>query len=260
MITEQRSVDLAERLDQAATTRTTIAPLSKDEAAFDAADAYRVQERLVQRRVERGARVLGGKLGLTSKAKQVAMGVHEPLYAWITSDMARISGGILDLDELIHPRVEPEIAFVLGRPLRGADVGVTEVLAATDRVCAALDVIDSRYDGFSFTHPDAVADNGSSAAFALGTDLVEPTMDLALAACNLEVDGVITDSAAGAAVMGHPAEAVAFMVRALARIDRGLEAGWVVLSGGLTAPVPMTPGRTVTSTIAGIGSVTLTAK
>jgi 2-oxo-3-hexenedioate decarboxylase len=258
MSDEQQVRELAERLDTAARERSTTKPLSAD-TELDTATAYRVQEALVGLRVARGARVVGGKLGLTSKAKQIAMGVHEPLYGLVTSDMVLPSGGVLPLEQLIHPRVEPEVAFVLNAPVAGPGATAADVLAATGYVCVALDVIDSRYDGFSFTHVDAIADNGSSSVFALGNDLVAPTMDLALAACVLEVDGEVTDSAAGAAVMGHPATAVAFMANALATVGKRLEAGWVVLSGGLTAPVAMSPGRTVTATVAGIGSVTLTA-
>jgi 2-keto-4-pentenoate hydratase len=250
---------LAEALDNAARNRTTIAPLTADND-LDAADAYRVQDRGIALRVARGERIVGGKLGLTSKAKQVAMGVHEPLYGIITSAMSIPGGGPLELGQLIHPRVEPEVAFVLGEPVEGPDATGSDVLAATAYVCAALDVIDSRYEGFSFKHVDAVADNASSSVFALGSDLVRPTMDLALAGCVLEVDGVVADTASGAAVMGHPAASVAFMANSLAKVGRRLEAGWVVLSGGLTAPVPMVAGRTVTATIAGIGSVTVTAK
>jgi 2-oxo-3-hexenedioate decarboxylase len=251
--------ELAGRLDDAATGRSPITAVTK-EADLDLAGAYRVQTAVVQRRVARGERIVGGKLGLTSRAKQRAMGVDQPLYALVTSGMARADGAVLDLGELIHPRVEPEIAFVLGEPLEGPSVTVADVLAATRYVCPALDVIDSRYEGFSFTHLDAVADNASSAAFALGNDFSSPARDLSLAGCVLEVDGQVVDSAAGAAVMGHPAAAVAFMANQLAATGRRLEAGWVVLSGGLTAPVPLTPGRTVTATINGLGSVTLGAR
>jgi 2-oxo-3-hexenedioate decarboxylase len=248
----------AEQLDDAATKRVPIAPLSTD-PDLDQATAYRVQDAVVGRRLARGDRLVGGKLGLTSKAKQIAMGVDKPLHAYVTSGMTYPDGATLQLEDFIHPRVEPEIAFVLAEPLQGPGVTVADVLAATRFVCPALDVIDSRYEGFSFKHLDAIADNASSAAFALGNDFSAPTGDLALAGCVLEVDGKIVDSATGAAVMGHPAEAVAFMANQLVATDRRLEAGWVVLSGGLTAPVPMVPGRTVTATIAGLGSVTLSA-
>jgi 2-oxo-3-hexenedioate decarboxylase len=249
---------LAESLDTAARTRTTVAPLSAD-TELDPVTAYQVQEQVVALRVARGERVIGGKLGLTSKAKQVAMGVHQPLHGIVTSGLA-ITGGALPLGELIHPRVEPEVAFILKEPVSGPDATASDVLAATSYVCVALDVIDSRYEGFAFKYVDAIADNASSAAFALGDDLVAPTMDLALAGCTLEVDGEVADTASGAAVMGHPAAAVAFMANSLAETGKRLEAGWVVLSGGLTAPVPMKAGRTVTATIAGIGSVSLTAR
>jgi 2-oxo-3-hexenedioate decarboxylase len=248
----------AERLDAAATGQKPVAPLSAD-GLDDARTAYEVQMALIGLRRERGERLVGGKLGLTSKAKQIAMGVHEPLYAFVTSGMLRASGERLRLDELIHPRVEPEIAFVLGAPLEGPGVQIADVLAVTRYLVPALDVIDSRYEGFSFTHVDAIADNASSAAFALGDDLVEPHGDLALTGCVLEVDGQVVDSAAGAAVMGHPAAAVAFMANQLAQVGGRLEAGWVVLSGGLTAPVPLRPGINVTATISGLGSVTLGA-
>lgn len=249
----------AARLDDAATGTAPIAPLSGD-GLTDLAVAYEVQRGVVGLRLGRGERLVGGKLGLTSRAKQIAMGVDRPLYGLVTSGMARNSGSRLLLEELIHPRVEPEIAFVLGEPLEGPGVTVADVLAATRYVCPALDVIDSRYEGFRFTHLDAIADNASSAVFALGDDLVEPKGDLALTGCVLEVDGRVVESAAGAAVMGHPAAAVAYMANQLVATDRRLEAGWVVLSGGLTAPVPLLPGSTVTATLSGLGSVTLGAE
>ncbi|MDV7241804.1 MULTISPECIES: 2-keto-4-pentenoate hydratase [Rhodococcus] len=249
----------ASRLDEAATNLTTVLPLTTDGLA-DIATAYRVQDALVKCRRDRGERLVGGKLGLTSKAKQIAMGVDRPLYGMVTSGMLRSSGSRLSLKELIHPRVEPEIAFVLGEPLEGPDVTVADVLAATRYLCPALDVIDSRYEGFSFKHLDAIADNASSAAFALGDDLVEPHGDLALTGCVLEVDGQVVESATGAAVMGHPAAAVAFMANQLVSVGRRLEAGWVVLSGGLTAPVPLRSGSTIAATISGLGTVTLSAE
>ncbi|MDQ0380927.1 2-keto-4-pentenoate hydratase [Amycolatopsis thermophila] len=249
----------AARLDDAAVSGTTVAPLTGDGLA-DLTTAYQVQNALIKLRQGRGERIVGGKLGLTSKAKQIAMGVDKPLYGVVTSGMVRASGTRLPLKELIHPRVEPEIAFVLGAPLEGPGVTVADVLAATRYLCPALDVIDSRYEGFSFKHLDAIADNASSAAFALGDDLVEPQGDLALTGCVLEVDGQVVQSAAGAAVMGHPAAAVAFMANQLVAAGGRLEEGWVVLSGGLTAPVPLQPGSTVTATVSGLGSVTLGAE
>ncbi len=254
-MTDLSLVELSSRLDQAATTRITIPPLTEQTELTENA-AYQIQRGVVDARIGRGARLLGGKLGLTSRAKQIAMGVDEPLYGFVTSDMLA-DGSELDLDALIHPRVEPEIAFVLAEPVQGPDATAADVLGATSYVCAALDVIDSRYHGFSFTHLDAIADNASSAGFALGTDLVRPTLDLAAVGCLLDVDGVIADSASGAAVLGHPAASVAFMANALARRGQRLEAGWVVLSGGLTATVPMKPGSTVTASVTGIGSVSL---
>lgn len=249
----------AARLDKAATECAPVGPLTGD--GLDGVEtAYQVQSELVRLRIARGERLVGGKLGLTSKAKQRAMGVDKPLYGLVTGGMARPSGTRLPLAELIHPRVEPEIAFVLGEAVEGPDVTAADVLAATRYVCPALDVIDSRYEGFSFKHLDAIADNASSAVFALGEDFTSPNRDLALTGCLLEVDGQVAESAAAAAVMGHPAVAVAFMANQLALRGQRLEAGWVVLSGGLTAPVPLRPGSTVTATISGLGSATLGAE
>ncbi|HWD03305.1 MAG TPA: fumarylacetoacetate hydrolase family protein [Amycolatopsis sp.] len=249
----------AARLDDAATGRKPIGPLT-GEGLDGVETAYRVQNELVRLRVARGERLVGGKLGLTSKAKQRAMGVDKPLYGLVTSGMARPSGTRLALSELVHPRVEPEVAFVLGQALEGPDVTIADVLAATRHVCPALDVIDSRYEGFAFKHLDAIADNASSAVFALGDDFSPPPPELTLTGCVLEVDGQVIESAAGAAVMGQPAAAVAFMANQLALRGGRLEAGWVVLSGGLTAPVPLKPGGTVSATISGLGSVTLGAE
>lgn len=248
----------ATRLDVAATDCSPVSPLSAD-GLDDVKTAYEVQNALISLRLKRGERLVGGKLGLTSRAKQIAMGVDKPLYGMVTSGMLRTSGTRLSLKEFIHPRVEPEIAFILGKPLEGPGVTVADVLAASRYLCPALDVIDSRYEGFSFTHVDAIADNASSTAFTLGDDVVEPRGDLALSGCVLDVDGRIVESAAGAAVMGHPAAAVAFMANQLAEAGGRLEAGWVVLSGGLTAPVPLRPGISVTATISGLGSVTIGA-
>jgi 2-oxo-3-hexenedioate decarboxylase len=247
---------LAKRLHEAARTRQATTQLTASEPDLSLDDAYAIQQAVVEARVGEGHRVVGAKLGLTSRAKQVAMGVHEPLYAYVTSDMARL-GEEIRLSEFIHPRVEPEIVFRLGRDLSGPGCTAADVLAATEYVLCGLEIIDSRYDGFSFTLADAVADNASSAGFVLGPRVERPTTDLALIGCVLEVDGEVVDSAAGAAVMGHPAEAVAMLANWLAGRGEVLRKDWIVLSGGLTAAVPLQPGTTVTAGFAELGSVTV---
>jgi 2-keto-4-pentenoate hydratase len=169
----------------------------------------------------------------------------------------------LELDEplsvgtKIHPRVEPEIAFLLCEDLAGPGVGVRDVAAATRAVCAALEVIDSRYRDFRFRLPDVVADNASAAGFVLGPPVRAEDLDLATLGCVLERNGEVAGTAAGAAVMGHPAAAVAWLANELGRAGEAVRAGWVVLSGGLTAPAPLGVGDHVTATFAHLGPVTL---
>ncbi|MFD1539800.1 2-keto-4-pentenoate hydratase [Nonomuraea guangzhouensis] len=248
---------LADFLHTAARQVTEVDPWNHGAAGFDLATAYQVQDAVVARRVAEGERIVGAKLGLTSRAKQQAMGVHEPLYAWLTDAMNHPAEKPLQLDGFIHPRVEPEIAFVMAQPLKGPGVGVLDVLAATGAVAGALEIIDSRYRDFRFTLPDAVADNASSAAFVLGPLQHPADFDLSLVGCVLEVDGQAIDSAAGAALLGHPAEAVAALANDLGRRGISLEPGWVILAGGLTAPVALSPATSVVARFSRLGTVRL---
>jgi 2-oxo-3-hexenedioate decarboxylase len=162
----------------------------------------------------------------------------------------------LTLAELIHPRVEPEIAFILSDDLAGPGVTNHDVLDATAGVCAALEIIDSRFADFRFTAADVVADNTSAARFVLGPTRVDATFDLALVGCLLELGPDLVATAAGAAVLGHPAAAVAQLANALGARNERLEAGWVVLSGGLTPAVALAVGGFVTATFGrGLGRV-----
>lgn len=220
--------------------------------------AYLAQDIALADRRARGEVVTGVKLGLTSRAKQQQMGVDEPSVAWLTDTMALPAGLPVPRDRLIHPRAEPEIAFVLGRPLRGPGVTAASALAAVDRVYGAIEIIDSRYSGFKFTLADAVADNNSSGVYVTGpiSRRVED-LDLALEACLLEVDGDIVDSATGAAVLGHPAEALAFAANTLGARGHGLEAGWTVLTGGMTDAIAVAPGSRVAVHFTSLGSITV---
>jgi 2-oxo-3-hexenedioate decarboxylase len=232
-----------------------IAPFSDTEPDLDLDTAYAVQRIVIQAKLDAGERIVGAKLGLTSRAKQQAMGVSDPLYGWLTSGMVAATGVPLDLSGLIHPRVEPEIAFLIGEELRGPAT-VTSVLDATEAVFGALEVLDSRYEDFRFTLPDVVADNASSARFVLGSVALPPAQagDLRLTGVVLRRDGEVVATAAGGAVMGHPAASVAWLVNQLAERRESLPAGSLVLSGGLTAPVPLGPGSCVSAEFDGLGS------
>jgi 2-oxo-3-hexenedioate decarboxylase len=231
-------------------------PITDEWPDLSLADAYAVQDEVLRRKVAAGEKVIGVKLGLTSRAKQQRMNVHAPLTGWLTDAMVLPAGVPVPQDELIHPRAEPEIVFVLGRSLEGPGVTAASAMAAVEMVYGGLEIIDSRYRNFRFTLPDVVADNASSAKFVVGGVGRRPEeLDLALEAVLVEVDGAIVDSATGAAVQGHPAEALALAANDLGRRGLRLEAGWIVLTGGMTDAVFAPPGSTVGAHFPNLGSV-----
>ncbi len=234
-------VVLAKRLAAAVADRAPIPPLTESDPTFDAAAAYRVQQEGIRERLAAGERVIGYKLGLVSRAKQGAMGVSQPLWGVVTDGMVQSEEIPLDLTTLIHPRAEPEIAFLLGRAVDGPTATVATVLAATEGVLPAIEVLDSRYLDFRFALPDVIADNASAARILIGEGMV------------LRLNGEVVDTAAGAAIAGHPAAAVAWLARQVGH----LPAGSMVLSGGLTAPVELVPGAVVTAEYTSLGVVTL---
>ncbi|HVB45897.1 MAG TPA: fumarylacetoacetate hydrolase family protein [Streptosporangiaceae bacterium] len=255
------ATDLAARLIEAADKRTGIEALTTACGPFDFETAYQVQDAVVADRVSRGAGLVGAKLGLTSVAKQRQMNVDEPLYGWLTGDMAIDVGQSLRCDLFIQPRCEPEIAFVLKDDLAGQHVTASQVLAATAAVHPAIDVLDSRFAGYLFTLPDVVADNASGAGFVVGGQATDPAgIDLRLTGVVLEKNGELVATAAGAAVLGHPAASVAWLVRALAGRGRGLTAGQVVLSGALTEAVPVAPGDVVVARFDRLGTIELACR
>jgi 2-oxo-3-hexenedioate decarboxylase len=246
----------AATLAAAARNSTAMAPLTDTYPDLDVATAYRIQDALVAERLRSGSAVVGAKLGLTSAAKQQQMNVDSPIYGWLTDDMALDLGAPLECARFIQPRCEPEVAFLLARDLAGTQVTAAHVLAATEAVMPAVDVLDSRYAGYKFTLPDVVADNASSAGFVLGGSIVDPRgIDLRLVGCVLEHNGTVVATAAGAAVLGHPAASVASLVRSLAARDRGLTAGQVIMAGALTEAVAVAPGDTVVARIDRLGTV-----
>jgi len=236
------------------------APLTDEWPDLDLATAYQIQDEMLRRRLARGERLTGLKLGLTSAAKQRTMGIDRPLVAWLTDAMALPPGEPIG-PRLIHPRAEPEIVFVLGTRLEGPGVTAPLALEAVASVFCGVEVIDSRFSDFRFTLPDVVADNASAARYVVGPVGLDPAnLDLTLEACLLEVDGAVVDSATGAAVLGHPAHALAFAANALAERGLALEPGWTVLTGGMTDAVPIPPGTTLTAEFTHLGTVLLHAE
>lgn len=194
-----------------------IPPLTETFPGFDVADAYAVQQINLRRRIAAGARLVGHKIGLTSQPMQELLGVAEPDFGYILDDMVLSNDATVPVDRFCAPRVEPEIAFLLHRPLRGPGVTVADVHAATEAVAVALEIVDSRIADWKLTLPDTVADNASSGAVVLG-EWVPFAADLDLPGLHaaLHLDGAEIAAGWGSAVLGDPAAAVAWLANALA--------------------------------------------
>jgi len=224
-------------------------------------DAYRIQLAAVDLRVARGETIVGAKLGLTSRAKQTQMGVDEPIYGWLFDSGTLSPEEPVVVTDQIHPRCEPELVFVLAEDLAGPGITAHDVLDACRVVAGGIEVIDSRYEAFSFTLPDVVADNTSAARHLVGTKGIAPrSADLGLVGCVFDVDGVTESSAAGAALLGDPAYCVALLANHVGEMGHSLRAGWPILAGSLTDAVPLMPGRSVAANYDGLGTVALRAE
>lgn len=234
-----------------------IPPLTASHPDMSVDDAYAVQRAQADAWTAAGARIKGHKVGLTSAAMQRQMGVDQPDFGILLDSMFLPESAPIDTGRFLQPRVEPEIAFVLGRPLSGPGATAADAVAAVEYVLPALEVIDSRIADWKITLPDTIADNASSGGLVLGTRPVRlGDLDLALMGCLLHRDGVLIDTGAGGAVLGSPINALVWLANVLGERGIALEAGHVVLPGSITAAVPVAPGETLTATFAGIGSVT----
>ena len=250
---------LAERLLRAENARSPIPPLTDTYPDLTVADAYAVQRALIAHKLKEGARVVGWKVGLTSRPMQEMFGIDTPDFGHLLDAMALPSGSELPCSQLIAPRVEPEFAFVLARDLAGPGVREEDALAATEAVMVALEVIDSRIEGWRIRLADTIADNASSARFVLGQDRRRPQgLDLAALVLELWVDGEVAAAGKGEAVLGHPARAVAWLANALGELGERLRRGQVVLSGAVVAAVPLRPGQRLAASCPGLGRVELT--
>ncbi|MBU3867225.1 fumarylacetoacetate hydrolase family protein [Streptomyces sp. 4503] len=238
---------LARTLDDAAL-RARAVPRLTDTADLDVETGYAVQRALVERRLARGERLAGIKLGFTSEAKMRQMGVDDLIWGRLTDAMRFTDGATVSLDRFVHPRIEPEIAFLLGSPVTG-HISDEEAAAAVTAVAPAYEIIDSRYEGFRFSLPDVVADNSSSSGFGVGpwreVRSFDPVTGLADLGMALEVDGLTVETGSSAAILGHPLRSVTAAARLAADAGLVLEKGWVVLAGAATAAVPLEPGRQV---------------
>jgi 2-keto-4-pentenoate hydratase len=247
---------IAEALVAAAARRAPIEPLSEGHPAMTALDAYAVQERIAGQRLEAGERLIGWKLGLTSAAMQQQLGVDQPDYAPLLSGHVVAPDGEIAVSELIAPRAEAEIAFILRAPLQGPGVTTADVAEATEAVAAAIEVIDSRIVGWRIKLADTIADMASSARIVVSEQRVPLAgLDLRAVRVHLDRDGVVAAEGVGAAVLGDPLEAVAWAANTLGPLGVTLEAGHIVMPGAMHASIPVAAGDTVAATFDRLGPV-----
>jgi 2-keto-4-pentenoate hydratase len=242
----------ADRLEQARSTNCGLPPFSRDPGGLSAEEAWAIAAEIDRRLEERGGRRTGYKLGWTSDAMREALGIDAPNFGSLWDDMA--TGRTLDMSRLRHPKAEPEFAFLADLALSGSEVSAADVQRA-GRWSVALEVVDPRWESYEFTWRDNTADGSSAAAYALGefvaVEVAPEDLCLTMAWCGEERSGD------GRAAMGSPAEAVAYLVRELAQRDVRLEAGMVVLTGGITAPIDLEPGLEVEVRSPQLGSCSL---
>jgi 2-keto-4-pentenoate hydratase len=254
---QQTRGDIAETLLGAYSSGAPVEPLTARYDDLTVADAYEIQLLQVARWVADGARVKGHKVGLTSPAMQRQMNVDQPDYGHLLDRMFWPEGDPIPLSGFLQPRVEPETAFVLAKPLRGPGVTVADAIAAVGFVLPALELIDSRIRDWKIGLADTIADNASSGGVVLGSSGVAlSAVDLRLAGCNLHKNGELAGTGASGAVLGSPLKALAWLANTVGARGVELEAGQVILPGSVTASIPVGPGDTVTATFAGLGRVT----
>lgn len=248
--------DLAKRLRQAYETGTPIDPLVDERPELTITDAYRIQQEQVRSWVEAGETVKGHKVGLSSPAMQQQMGVDQPDFGHLTSGMFHLEHRPITAP-LLQPRIEPEVAFVLGRELTGPGVTVADAARAVEFVLPALEIVDSRIRDWKISIVDTVADNASSGGVVLGT---KPTpisaVDLRLTGCSLYRSGELLGTGTGSAVLGSPLNALVWLANTIGPLGISLEPGHVVLPGTMTQAFPVRPGETVVAHMDGLGDVT----
>ncbi len=249
-MTDLRS--LAASLDTAARAATAIPQIS-GQSALGVEEAYAVQALSIARRLQRGERRVGVKMGLTSRQKMEQVGVDEVVWGRLTDAMQVPEGGRLDLAAFVHPRVEPEVAYLIGKPLAGR-VSALEALDAVSAVAPALEIIDSRYRDFKFALGDVIADNASSAGFVIGR-WQPPATEVGNLGILLKLDGHPVEIGSTAAILGHPLRSLVAAAELVARWGERLEPGSLVLAGGATAAAPLAAGQHVCGEFQTLGTV-----
>lgn len=267
MIDESDATEIAQRLRQAEHTRTPTRQISQSHPHLTIEDAYAIQRAGVALAAADGRVVKGRKIGLTSRVMQQAVGIDEPDYGVLYDDMFYADGAVVSRDRFIAPRIEVELAFVLGDSLRGPDCTIYDVLRATEYVTPAIEILDARFEmtdpdtGATRTIVDTIADNAADAGIVTGGRVVQPhEVDLRWVSALLFRNGVIEESGVAAAVLNHPANGVAWLANRLAGHGVALEAGELVLAGSFTRPVWVQAGDTFHADFGSLGSIAFSVR
>jgi 2-oxo-3-hexenedioate decarboxylase len=249
---------LAEHLEKAELEAYEVTKITDDYPDMTMSEATDIQWEIRRRKEERGHKIVGMKMGLTSWAKMKQMGVEKPCYGFLADYFSLADGAEVPIDELIHPKVEAEVAFVTNRDLSGPKVTVDEVLSATELVVPAIEIIDSRYKDFKFDLVSVQADNSSSTRYVVGSRAAKPEdFDWSTIGVVMQKNGKVVELGAGASVLDHPAASVAMLASMLHERNEIIPAGTFVMTGGITAAVLVERGDSIIVRYQDLGAVSL---
>jgi 2-oxo-hept-3-ene-1,7-dioate hydratase len=264
VLTKEQQIEAANRLYKAEVERKQIPALTLDYPEMDMSDAYAIQKTWVDQKLASGRKVIGYKVGLTSRAMQMAVNIDEPDYGVLLDDMLFEDGDTLKASDFLDPRIEVELAFVLKKPLFGENVSITDVYNATDYVIPSLELIAARCmrtdpaTGYTRKVYDTISDNAANAGIIMGGRPIKPTeMDLRWAGAMLYLNGKIEETGLAGGVLGHPAKGISWVCKRFAPHGVGLEPGQVILAGSFTRPVPVKAGETIHADFGPLGGIGL---
>ena len=257
-LTEKTIANLATHLETAELEARDVTKITDDYPDMDFSDAYAIQFAIREAKLSRGNQLAGLKMGLTSEAKMNQMGVATPIYGFLMDYMARHDGQEIRVTDLIHPKIEPEIAVVTKKEISGSDCSIEEILDGIDFLVPAMEVIDSRYRDFKFDLKSVIADNTSSSRYVTGGKKTEPNgLDLATLGVVLKKNGEVVATGAGAAVLGHPAKSVSMLAQMLAERGETIPAGTFIMTGAITEAIMVDAGDNITADFQELGSVSI---
>ncbi len=255
-LSKQQVEYLAKHLEDAELQAHDVTNITDDYPDMTCDDAFDIQWEIRHRKEARGTKIVGMKMGLTSRAEMAELGVEKPCYGFLADYFSIPDGGDIKHDELIHPKVEAELAFVTKAPLQGPGINIGDVLRATDFVMPAVGIKDSRYRDFKFDLKSVIADNSSSSRFVAGGTMARPEdLDLKNLGVVMEINGEVVQLGAGAAVLGHPASSVAMLANMLAERGEHIPEGTFIMVGAITAAVAVKKGDNFSVCYQGLGSV-----